>query len=57
MSDDLPADFHQQLKLLSDTQQKHLLSRLKNQHEHKKAIEYVRSYKLDFISAMCVGGG
>jgi hypothetical protein len=42
------------LKLLSVSQQKHLLSLLKNQNEHKKAISYVRDYNLALISPMLV---
>lgn len=42
------------LKLLSVPQKQHLLSRLKNQHEHQKALQYVRDYNLALISAMRV---
>jgi len=42
------------LKLLSATQQQHLLARLKNQNEHQKAIQYRRDYNLALISAMRV---
>ena len=44
----------EKLKLLSVLQQQHLLSRLKNQNEHQKAIQYVRDYNLALISAMRV---
>ena len=44
----------QKLTLLSDTQQQHLLARLKNEHEHQKAIRYVRDFNLALISAMRV---
>ena len=46
-------DISEKLKLLSDTQQQHLLSRLKNQNEQQKAIQYVRD-DLALISAMRV---
>ena len=42
------------LKLLSVPQKQHLLSRLKNQHEHQKALQYVRDYNLALISEMRV---
>lgn len=42
------------LKLLSVPQKQHLLSRLKNQHEHETAKRYVRDYNLALITAMRV---
>jgi len=50
-------DILEKLNLLSVLQQQHLLSRLKNQHEHETAIRYARDYNLALITAMRVASG
>jgi len=47
----------EKLKLLSDLQKQLILSRLKKQNEHQKAMRYARDYNFALILAMRVNSG